>query len=69
MFCLPHVVHYIIQINIKNINILKTEYVVALRDKANHERISTIEGSRDRTKVGLLCRLISSMSLNIVYVL
>ena len=84
MFCLPHVVHYIIQINIKNINIsninikntnilniniLNTEYVVALRDKANHERISTIEGSRDRTKVGLLCRLISSMSLNIVYVL
>ena len=57
MFCLPHVVHYIIQINIKNINILninilninilKTEYVVALRDKANHERISNIEGSRE----------------------
>ena len=47
MFCLLHVVHYIIQINIKNINILKTEYVVALRDKANHERISTIEGSRE----------------------
>ena len=79
MFCLPHVVHYIIQINIKNINILninilninilKTEYVVALRDKANHERISTIEGSRDRTKVGLLCRLTLSMSLNIVHVL
>ena len=55
MFCLPHVVHYIIQINMKNINILNinilnTEYVVALRDKANHERISTIEGSRDKRK-------------------
>ena len=66
--------HYIIQINILNINILNidilnTEYVIALRDKANHERISTIEGSRERTKVGLLCRLTLSMSLNIVYVL
>ena len=69
MFCLLHVVHYIIQINILNINILNTEYVVALRDKANHERISTIEGSRERTKVGWLCRLTLSMSLNIVYVL
>ena len=52
MFCLLHVVHYIIQINILNINILNinilnTEYVVALRDKANHERISNIEGSRE----------------------
>ena len=64
MFCLPNVVHYIIQINILN-----TEYVVALRDKANHERISNIEGSSDRTKVGLLCRSTLSMSLNIVYVL